>query len=608
MNNKNKLLFNDFCPVTKQQWADQATADLKGADFQKKLVWQNLSKIAIAPFYNSEDSQQFLKNTGQNVSSLINYRNILTDSAESGNQLALKAIEEGISGLLFEIKKPVPIANLLKGIDLSSITVSFVLKKNNIETAIDFIAFAEDNKVDSDKLTGYFDLEIIQNYATTGKIPAGSFDNLAKLVQLTEKYPNYKSVSISGGVFLDSGANQVQEVAYTLNALVFLIEKLTDRGIAVQTIFDQLHFELAIGSEYFVEIGKLRAFNTLLNEVAKKYAVSKFVHNLTAKTSVWSKTVTDANTNMLRATTETMSAILGNANGVLIDAFDKEYKQPSDFSSRIAGNIAIILQEESYFGKVSNPVDGSYYIEEVSSKIAQKALELFKGIEENGGFKAAFEQEIIQKQIAEICFEKIKLIRQRRLAMVGVNKYPNLMETVAADVLADTNISGTIETKVLKPRRAAKEIEALRKFTENLVEETKKRPSLELISYGNITMRKARAAFAYDFMGVSGFDILPEKSYENAKQAAETSAVSLSDVVIICSSDPDYDETALTFVESFRKLNKNKILLLAGNPIHLMDALTLAGLDDCLHMQSDIIQTISRVQQKLAKKTKPLQV
>ena len=126
-----------------------------------------------------------------------------------------------------------------------------------------------------------------------------------------------------------------------------------------------------------------------------------------------------------------MAAILGNVDGVLIDAYDKEFKSPSDFSSRIAGNITTILKEESYFGKVSNPVDGSYYIEEVSSKIAEKALELFKAIEAEGGFYTAFENETIQQQIAEIRLKKLKLISQRRTPMVGINKYPNLMETVA---------------------------------------------------------------------------------------------------------------------------------------------------------------------------------
>ncbi|NQV78466.1 MAG: hypothetical protein HQ490_08955, partial [Lutibacter sp.] len=324
-------------------------------------------------------------------------------------------------------------------------------------------------------------------------------------------------------------------------------------------------------------------------------------NTITAKTSIWSKSVTDAETNLLRCTTEAMSAILGNVDGVLIDAYDKEFKNSSDFSSRIAGNITTILREESYFGKVSNPVDGSYYIEEVSVKIAEKALELFKAIEENGGFFTSFESELIQQQIAEIRLQKLKLISQRRLAMVGINKYPNLMETINANLLSDGVF--TITTKVLRPRRASLEIEAIRKTTEELVAKTGARPIVELTSYGNLNMRKARAAFAYDFIGVSGYSVLQEQSYESFEAAAETSAKSDSSVVVICSSDQDYNETAVAFVKAFRAINTDKVLLLAGAPAN-MDELTEAGLDGVVNMRSDVIATISGIQSKIQKTIK----
>ncbi len=606
MNEKNKVLFGEFGPVTKQEWIDKATIDLKGAEFSR-LVWKNLSNITVDPFYNAEDKQVLLNNTGENSGTLMNYRKINVVSETTGNALALKAIEEGITGLLFDIKENVSVAQLLKGIDLNNLTVSFILSSNTIDFAKEFFAFVEKNKVNAENLTGYFDIEIIQNYVTTGNLATHEFDKLVDLITLSAKYPNFKTVSISGAVYLDSGANQVQEVAYTLNSLVFLIENLGKKDIDAATIFNNLHVELAIGSEYFIEIGKFRAFQNLLQEIAKKYGVVEFSPNLTAKTSIWNKTVTDANTNMLRATTEAMSAILGNVDGLLIDPYDKEYGKPTDFSSRIAGNIAIILKEESYFGKVSNPVDGSYYIEEVTSKIATKALELFKSIESSGGFYTSFEEEIIQHQIADIRFEKIKLISQRRLALVGVNKYPNLMEKVLPSMLSDGKTGANSDSKILKPRRASLEIEALRKFTENLVESTGVRPAVALVSYGNLTMRKARAAFAYDFMGVSGFNILPEKSFADAEQAAKESAKSDSNVVIICSSDQDYDATALDFVKTFRAINTNKVLLLAGNPANF-DALKKEGLDGVIHMKSDILQTISNVQDKVEKTIKTLEV
>ena len=605
MNDKNKSLFSEFNPVSKQEWMEKVGIDLKGADFDKKLVWKNLSKIKIQPFYNAEDKHDYIKNTGENSQSLINYRSIAVNSAENGNRLALKAIEEGINGLLFTIDKKITVADLLIGIDLNKIAISFNLKVNVIEIGSAFFALLKENKVVDENIKGYIDIDLISNYLTQGSIENEQIDAAAELIKLSKNYPNYKGLTISGSEYLDSGANQVQEVAYTLGSLVFLIDKLKANGVSEQDVFGNVNFKLAIGSEYFVEIGKFRAFNSLLAEIADKYGIVGQTHTTVAKTSIWSKSVTDPHTNLLRATTEAMSAILGNVDGILIDPYDKEFNDASDFSSRIAGNISTILKEESYLGKVANPVDGSYYIEKVSAKITAKALELFKAIEENGGFYTSFEAELIQQQIAEIRQEKIKLISQRRLPMVGVNKYPNLMETVDSSLLS----SGQEESsKLLRPRRASLEIEAIRKATEELVKKTGKRPVVELASFGNLTMRKARAAFAYDFIGISGFNIQQEKSFASAEEAAEQSAKSDSEVVVICSSDQDYDGNALSYVKAFRAINSEKVLLLAGNPTNMIDELTQAGLDGCVNIKSDIITTISTIQNKIQKTTKSLEV
>ncbi len=596
MNTKNKPLFEDFKPTSKQEWTDRVNIDLKGADFDRTLVWKNLSKIDIQPFYNAEDNIVLLNNTGENSQTLINYRNITVTNVEAGNALALKAIEEGMTGLLFDINSNVAVDQLLKGIDLNSVTVSFNITSDAETFVSNYVAFAKDVK-----LKGYINTNLISSYVTTGKLEATQFDVIANLIKETEAYPNFKALTVSASEYLNSGANQVQEVAYTLNSVVAIAEKLTDKGVEVQSIFDNLNFSFAIGSEYFIEIGKFRAFNNLLSEVATKYGIANFSKTITAKTSIWSKSITDAHTNLLRATTEAMSAILGNVDGVLIDAYDKEFKNPSDFSSRIAGNITTILKEESYFGKVANPVDGSYYVEEVTSKIAENALELFKAIETNGGYLASFEGELIQEQIDQIRQEKIKLISQRRLIYVGVNKYPNLMETVASSVLSNGGDKNS--NKVLKPRRAALEIEAIRKVTEEIVSATGVRPIVELASFGNLTMRKARAAFAYDFIGVSGFNVQQEKSFASAQQAAEESAKTDSHVVVICSSDQDYDENAVNFVKAFRAINTSKVLLLAGAPAN-MDELTEAGLDGCVNMKSDVIASISSIQSKIQKTIK----
>ncbi|HRV55987.1 MAG TPA: methylmalonyl-CoA mutase family protein [Mangrovimonas sp.] len=602
--NSNHKLFQDFTPVTKQQWIDKVTLDLKGEDFNK-LVWKNLNGLTFQPFYTIDDKVDFLAGTGENSQALINFRTIPVTNVEKANNEALLAIKEGMTGLVFDFKETVSLEQLFKGIDLNTIAVSLVVESETQAVVDGFFEYAEKNLTSKKNLKGYLDLGILTKYVTKGSLNSAALDAVVKFINKSSSYPNFRVLTISGTPFLDSGSNQVQEVAYTLNALVFVADGCLNRGVSEEVIFNNLAIQLGIASEFFIEIGKFRAFHSLLKLIAKKYRVTEFNPLMTAKTSVWSKSVTDAHTNMLRATTETMSAILGNVDGVLIDPYDKEFKAPTDFSSRIAGNISTILREESYLGKVANPVDGAYYIEEITTKIAEKSLELFKEIEQYGGFYQAFENEVIQKQISEIRQEKIKLISQRRLPMVGVNKYPNLMETIASQLLSSGELNNP---KLLTPRRASLEIEAVRKTTEKLVEETGKRPIVELTSYGNLTMRKARAAFSYDLLGVSGFEIWQEKSFENALKAAEGSANSESDVVVICSSDPDYEESALAFVKAFRAQDTNKILLLAGNPVGITDQLNQAGLDGYIHIKSDVIQTISNIQEKVQHKLKSLEV
>ena len=608
MNNdsKEKMLFQDFIAPTKQDWINKANIDLKGADFDKRLVWKNLNGINLQPFYTKEDQKELLKNTGENSAQVVNYRRILVDDVTKANQLALKALGEGMTGLLFEISTAVAADELLKDIDFNGIAVSFLVNKASFSFGTSYKSFLESQSIDPKLVNGYIDLDIFNQYLETGSLDGDLLDQASQLTNIFSDYPNFKTLTVSGTIYQDAGSNQVQEIAYTLNSLVFLIEEMNRKEWSAKEIFGNLHFILGLSSEYFVEIAKFRVFNSLLSQIASKYEVINPKVGLSAKTSAWSKSVTDANTNMLRSTTEAMAALLGNVDGLELDPYDHEFKNSNDFSRRIAGNITTILKEESYFGKVSNPVDGSYYIEELSLQMAQNALAVFKNIESSGGFIAQTKNEKIQSQIAEIRIKKIKLLSQRRIAMVGVNKYPNLMETVSEDILDHENKNE--DPKLLVRQRAGMEMEKIRYTTEHFVTQKGYRPIVEIASFGQLTMRKARAAFAYDFMGVGAFEIESEKSFNSYKEAAEKTAASHSNVVVICSSDPDYQESALDFVKDFRAQNSSKVLLLAGNPEGIQESLVEAGLDGFLHVRSDIFKTLTEIQQKISKTTKALEI
>ena len=602
--NRNRL-FSEFTPPSKADWIEKAKADLKGADFNKRLVWKNLNDVEVQPFYTLEERKSTLPDSGWNELEVINYRRILRHQ-KNKNQLAQKALAEGMTGILFEVGTADNLEDLMQGLNPEEQVISFSLGEPDLSFCEQLSNYYKSLNADAKAIRGYVEVPSIGRYLTEGILKESTLDALASCTKTFSQYPNLKTLAVSGREYLDSGANQVQEIAFTLNSVVHVVEEMKKRGLDETTIYQNLHVILGIGSEYFVEIAKIRAFHSLMHLVAEKYGVDDPGYVLMARSSIWTKSVMDAHTNMLRATTETMSALLGNSQAIEIDPYDSEMGDPEDFSRRIAGNIATILREESYFGKVRNPVDGSYYIEKVTEQLAENGLLLFKEVEKTGGFFKGVETEFIQNKIALVRTTRVKLLSRRRKALVGVNKYPNLMEKLNPEILCK-DISES-SSKLLKPRRAGLELEVIRSKTEAFVADRGYRPVVEFASFGHLAMRKARAGFAFDFLGVGGYEMEEEKSYSSAKIAAETSASSSSDIVVICSSDQDYVDSALEFVKTFRGINTNKVLILAGCPDSVMEKLKDAGLDTCIHMRSDILDTLEFIHNKISKTSKTLKI
>lgn len=602
---KENKLFSEFNSPGKSDWIERATADLRGGDFNRRLVWKNLNDVEIQPFYTLEERKSTLPDSGWNATEVINYRRILRHEPNK-NELAQKAIKEGMNGVLFEVDSTDKVQDLMQGLDPEINVISFAVENPDPSFGQELLDFYNSSRCAKEQVRGYLETPSIGRYLTEGSLKESTLDALANSTLLFSDYPSFRTLVISGREYLDSGANQVQEIAFTLNSVVHMVEEMKKRNLPEATIFNNLELILGIGTEYFVEIGKFRAFNSLVHLIAEKYGVDNPAYEMMTRSSIWSKSVMDSHTNMLRATTESMSALLGNSQAIEIDPYDSEIGGSKDFSKRIAGNITTILKEESYFGKVKNPVDGSYYIEQLTEKLAENALELFKEVEKKGGFFKGVESMLIQNKIALVRTTRIKLLSRRRKALVGVNKYPNLMESLNPETLcADSTQSNP---KLLKPRRAGLELEMIRANTEAFVTEKGYRPVVEFAAFGNLAMRKARAGFAFDFLGVGGYKMEDEKSYATVLEAAETSASSSSDIVVICSSDQDYLESAVEFVNAFRAINSEKVLILAGCPEGIADKLKQAGLDTCIHLRSDILETLGFIHNKISKTSKTLKI
>ena len=610
-----KKLFSEFAPVSKEEWVKKATEDLKGADFEKKLVWKTDDGFSIQPFYTAEDmdgketvtslSKAFAHDcNATGARSWVNYATVVVKDEASANAEALSYLEgRGADGLLFDLKEKetVDFAVLLKGIAVECIAVSFKNAKCYGKLTVAYMEYLAAAGVDLGKVSGYVYNDPIARWNTTGEEPC--YKCLAKAIKATAAAPSFYALTIQGVPFVNAGASYTQEIAFTFAKLTDYIEKLEKEGVTAAEVFASAMPIMGMNTDYFFEIAKYRAVRALWIEFAALYesGMDAKAVKIGAESSVWAVAKYDPYVNMLRATTEGMSAILGGVDALSIAPYNATFEEPTSFSSRIALNISHLLKEESYFDKVVDPAGGSYYIENLTTTLIEKALELFKSTEAAGGYVAQFAAGEIQKQIEATRNAKRKDIASRKRNYVGVNRYPNIKEE-----LADPQCCGGSKCKekgegleLLPCQHAAKPYECLRQRTEMYAKANGRRPRVFLAGFGNPAMRTARCMFAGDFFGAASFEILPEVTYKDAVTAANESAKVDAEIVVICSSDDDYAASALDFVKAFRAVNTEKQLVLAGNPVEITEELKAAGLNDFIHVRVNTLEALNGYQEKL---------
>src|SRR5690606_30300319 len=406
-------LFNEFETVSAKQWKQKAQADLKGADYNESLLWKTPEGIHVKPFYTSEDLNNDLDFQNYPENWLI-CQEIYVNDAEKSNKKAHKLLNAGVDSIRFIIpSESIALETLLQNIP-SKVNVYFnleFLSKTFIETLLQY----------RNTENTFLQIDIIGNLARTGNW----YFNLKEDHQILEGILNLDSKASSLNIGLDlyqnAGANMVQQLAY---ALAHTNEYFNHFQTQLQQRQQVLTFQVAVGSNYFFEIAKLRALRRLYSALASEYGLNETCHIL-AVPSTRNKTLYDYNTNMLRTTTECMSAILGGANTVLNMDYDAIYHKSNAFGSRISRNQLLVLKHESYFDTVNNPADGAYYIETLTSELAEKGLALFKDIEANGGFLKQLKDGIIQRKIKESAEKEQVRFNAGDLVLLGTNKHPN---------------------------------------------------------------------------------------------------------------------------------------------------------------------------------------
>lgn len=619
MDSEKQKLFTEFPPVSTQEWQDVITSELKGADFEKKLVWKTLDSFKVQPFYREENLNElnylhaepgaFPYVRGNESSNDWEIRQtFIVEDAATANRKAKDAIASGAEGVGFIFAEGVDrdcAKQLLDGISLKKTAVHFNVGADVEKFADSFLSFLKENNY-QEEVKGSIDFDPLRFYTTRGKFCSSQeqcFNTAKMLIEKFAAYPCFRVVGVTGITFKNAGVSITQEVAFALSAGVEYLNQLTERGLKTGDIAKSMAFNFGITSSYFPEIAKFRAARLLWANIVKAFPdgcdeCAKM--NIHAETSFWNMSIYDPYVNMLRSATEAMSAILGGVDALTIKPFDAAFKESTEFSERMARNQQIILKEESHFGKVTDASAGSYFIENLTNDIADEAWNIFIEIEAAGGYLKALKAGLIQKMVSVMQHTRMQNVATRRETILGTNQFPNFTEKAddticeCAKQVWDMTLDGA-EIETVKPFRMSLEFDNLRLATDHYAQ-THKRPVAFMLTIGNQAMRKARSQFASNFFACAGYEVIDNNGFDTIDEGLKAAFDHKANIIILCSSDEEYADLA---PEAFDKMAGKAILVVAGNPTECMDALKAKGINNFIHVRSNVLETLQGFNKEL---------
>jgi methylmalonyl-CoA mutase len=621
---KGKKLFEEFPPVTTKEWEEKIVNDLKGADYERKLIWKTNEGFTVRPYYRQEDLDKveyldllpqefpFVRGNNTDKNEWFIRQDIEADDLTKANKKASILLEKGVNSFGFVVNNDKDfsesdISTLLNNLPLDTIEINFVTGCS----ALSLIKALKEFIAKNGEVNGSVTFDPLMCLAKNGKFCcANPVADAVEAINITKAFKNFKGLTVRGDIFENAGSSIVEELGFSLAVANAYLGGLTEAGISADDAAKSIKFQFATGSNYFMEIAKVRAARLLWATISKQYKPSKDAScnaNIHAVTSDWNKTIYDPYVNMLRTQTEAMSSILGGVNSMTVKGFNSVYEKPTEFSERIARNQQLLLKEESHFDKVVDPGAGSYYIETLTDSIAEQAWKLFLEIENKGGFVAAFKEGHIQSIIKETAQKRDLDIASRKENFLGVNQFPNFNETLEANLdptfferkccedHCDCNSDDCdCDAEPLIPYRGAMAIEMMR-YKTDVYSKANKRPLAFMLTIGNLTMRKARAQFACNFLAVAGFSVQDNNGFETIEEGMKAAQEAKADIIVICSSDDEYTE----FAPAVKSQAGNAITVVAGFPKAIINDLKAKGLEHFIHVKSNLIDTLSGFQKEL---------
>ena len=604
-NTKREKLFTEFPPVPTEKWEEVIAVDLKGADYERKLVWRTGEGFNVRPYYRAENLEgiQFLGSQAGEFPYVRGTRahnrwrvhqTVEVNCPKEANAEALKLLNAGVDSLGFEIAKEgftaADLDELLREICVPAISLVFSGKGMG-DVAELVIAKLEKEGTIAEADVAFAIDPLVKGLSTKGDFcsPNGEkcFARIAALIKKTAAYKHIRIVTVSADIFSNAGSTIVEELAFALSAGNDYIARLTDAGLTVDEAARKLRFSFSVTSNYFMEIAKLRAARMLWANIVKAYNPEKncagkmMIH---ATTSKWNQTVYDPYVNMLRGTTEAMSAAIGGVYSMEVTPFDRSFETPTEFSKRIARNVELLLKHESHFDQVVDPAGGSYYIENLTQSIAAEAWKLFLEIEEKGGYTEAYKAGVIKERIEASAAAKDKNIATRRQTLLGANQYPNFTEVAPKEITEAVVERRKAEGNVLVPYRGAMAFEEMRLH----VDRSGKEPKAFMLTCGSLAMARARAQFSCNFFACAGIRVIDNTFFKSLEEGVKAALESKAEIVVVCASDDDYAEVAPKVKEL---LGGKAIPVVAGAPACTPE-LEAQGIKNFINVKSNVLETL----------------
>jgi len=689
---------DEFAIPTYDEWKQACIELLKGAPFEKKLFTKTYEGITFSPMYFHGDTEpiqpaksypgmgDYLRGVEANGyvgkgwgiaqacdetlpeenNELLQHEiakgstiyNVKVDCATRKGKDARECKHIGKGGVSLTTLGDVE--TLLKGLKLDQYPLYVYAGESALPLLALIVAAVKKQGGDVSKLKGVIGANPIAEYAANGKLNQNLdklYDEAAKAAKWAVKNaPAVKTIFVKSNVFSNGGANDVQEVAYTLATGVAYLRALLERGLTIDEAASQIMFGFSMGANFFMQIAKLRAVRPIWAQIIKAFGGNEesqkiHVHGRPAK---FFKTVYDPYVNMLRDTTELFSGVVGGVDSFENSTFDEPVRKGDEFSRRIARNMQIILQEEFGLLQPIDPAGGSWAVENLTKQIKEKIWAEFQVIEGKGGIVAALKEGYPQEEIANVLAARFKAAETRKDRIVGNNMYPNMTEeridarpenqaeNMKARTAAIENYLSTVdsaavkdalatvkdgcaccaiaaaeagatiaelrdalgtsdveEIKAIEPHRWSERFEALREATEKFKAEKGDNVKIFLANMGPIPQHKARADFTTGFLQVGAFQVLGNNGFATVDEAAAAAKESGADAVVICSTDPTYPEIVPALAPKLHEALPNAIVYLAGTaPAELVETYKAAGIDDYINVRANCYKIIQALQQK----------